>query len=81
MKNVHDRIQKALDAAHDAGSASEEALSLEICAHLDKLAQELMASRPDLDPMSLDEWLAEHDGNLTTEEIKAASAIIDAYYA
>lgn len=47
-------------------------------AMLDEMAVNLMALRPDLTPMSLDEWLAEHDDQLGADMKRAATAIIQA---
>lgn len=43
---------------------------------LDALANAMMACRPDLEPMSLDEWLAEYRDQLTASEHTCASAIL-----
>jgi hypothetical protein len=48
---------------------------------LDREAIALMESRPDLQQMSLDEWLLEHSEKLSDHEKRAASAILDRYFA
>jgi hypothetical protein len=45
-------------------------------AALDKIANAMMNSRPDLEPMSLDEWLLEHNDKLSDREKQAAFAIL-----
>lgn len=43
---------------------------------LDKLAVAMMETRPDLEQMSLDEWLMAHNDKLTVHERQAAFAIL-----
>jgi len=45
----------------------------------DELCLCLMACRPDLPQLSLDEWLIEYDLNLTPEEKRVGRAILDLY--
>lgn len=68
-------------AEGSSGLVPESLTETEIVSRLDALAIKLMQSRPELDEMSLDEWLAEHHEQLSSDERKAASAIIDAYMA
>lgn len=74
------KIQAAIDEAHSAGMIGDAALQTEVACRLDELALELMASRPELKPMSLDEWLIEHMEKLSEAERKNCTAIIDAYF-
>ena len=46
---------------------------------LDKVIEAFMATRPELTPMSLDEWLVEHFDHLSDAERRAATALIDLY--
>lgn len=46
---------------------------------LDALARALMDTRPDLEPMSLDEWVWQHHECLTDAERSTASAISALY--
>ncbi|NIH77373.1 hypothetical protein FHV99_004625 [Ochrobactrum sp. P20RRXII] len=48
-------------------------------AKLDAIANAMMDSRPDLAPMSLDEWLLEHSSKLSIRERKACVAILELY--
>ncbi len=43
---------------------------------IDEMALQIMSLRPDLTPMSLDEWVIEHEWALSPEELTAANAII-----
>jgi DNA-binding SARP family transcriptional activator len=78
--NIGQKIQNAIDATADASMALDEAhFALEIQSRLDVVAIEFMQSRPDLKEMSLDEWVIEHAGSLTADEVEDAYAIIEAY--
>lgn len=46
---------------------------------LDQLALAMMRTRPDLEEMSLDEWLHEHNEKLSRREKQTASAILSLY--
>lgn len=46
---------------------------------LDALARALMDTRPDLEPMSLGEWVWQHHERLTDAERRSASAISALY--
>ncbi|MBX4911456.1 hypothetical protein HJA82_29520 [Rhizobium bangladeshense] len=46
---------------------------------LDKIARAMMDARPDLEQMSLDEWLLTHNDKLTVRERQAAYAILCLY--
>jgi len=80
LPTMQDKIAAAIDAAHSAGMISERVHKEEMQSRLDALAQELMATRPDLAEMSLDEWLVEHMDSLSQSERADASAIIAAYF-
>lgn len=54
-----------------------EALEQQADERIHELARALMATRPDLTEMSLDEWLAEHFEKLTDAQRRAATAIIE----
>lgn len=47
---------------------------------LEDEAAAFVAKRPDLEPMSLDEWLAEHHDHLTADERATGIAILDLLY-
>lgn len=78
--DIDHKIQNALDAAHPAGMIGDTALQREVASRLDVLALELMESRPELKPMSLDEWVIEHMDHLSEQERYNCSAIINAYF-
>ncbi|MBA8881643.1 hypothetical protein [Phyllobacterium myrsinacearum] len=46
---------------------------------IDKIANAIIDSRPDLEPLSLDEWLLEHSEKLSLRETDAAIAILRLY--
>jgi len=48
-------------------------------ARLDAIAQAMIESRPDLDPLSLHEWVEQHHNKLTKAEREAAYAILGLY--
>jgi hypothetical protein len=79
MIDVSTRIQEAVDGAHPAGMLGDDMFVLELATRLDTIAAELMASRPDLEVASLDEWLTTHYDELAPVDRDAASQIIDAY--
>lgn len=41
------------------------------------LAEAMMATRPDLEPASLDDWVLTHHDRLSDAERRAATAILD----
>ena len=62
------------------GFAGAIAVSLDRERNLDAMASMLMALRPDLRVMSLDEWVITHREKLTPAEAMAADAIVGLYY-
>lgn len=76
------KIREAIDAAWPTGMAlTAEQFQREIDSRLDALAVGFMASRPDLPPASLDDWLASHHDRLSIDERLAAVCLLDAYSA
>lgn len=81
MTRFEQVIVAELDKVHEAGFGLDyTSYNLEVCSRLDSLALELMATRPDLEQASLDEWIVIHHEELSDDELRSASAIIDAYY-
>lgn len=64
------RVEAALAALSAPAEPSDD------LARADALARSVMALRPDLAPLSLDEWIQEHREALSPEELRAASACL-----
>jgi hypothetical protein len=55
---------------------TSRAAFLDRMAGLDRLAAAMIATRPDLTAMSLDEWLIQHNDHLSPDERAAGNAIM-----
>ena len=73
------KVIAAVDAAHAAGMAGDELHELELRSRLDQIARDFMATRPDLEVESLDDWFAGNSEKLTQREFEDCVLLIGAY--